>query len=222
MTGTVRVLLADDQELIRAGFRLLVDGDPELAVVGEAEDGRGAVSLARSVRPDLVLMDIRMPGLDGISATREITRDPELSAVKVLVLTTFGEDEQVFAALRAGASGFLLKDTAPTDLLAAVKVVAAGEGLLSPRVTRHLIEAFVAHPHRSYDVPELAELTGREKEVLALVGQGLSNDEIAEELVLSPLTSKTHVSRILAKLGARDRAQLVVIAYESGLLTPGA
>ncbi|MEV6315227.1 response regulator transcription factor [Streptomyces sp. NPDC051776] len=215
---TVQVLLADDQELVRAGFKLLIDSDPELAVVGEAEDGAQAVELARATHPDVVLMDIRMPRVDGIEATSMIVDDPGLAGVKVLVLTTFGHDEHVFAALRAGAGGFLLKDTPPTELLNAVKVVAQGDSLLSPKVTRQLIEAFVSRPDQRVDPPDLTMLTDREREVLTLVGRGLTNAEIARDLVLSPLTAKTHVSRILTKLGARDRAQLVVIAYESGLV----
>ncbi|MFG2193885.1 response regulator [Streptomyces sp. NPDC048639] len=215
---TVRVLLADDQELVRAGFKLLIDSDPELTAVGEAEDGAQAVELARSTHPDVVLMDIRMPRVDGIEATSMIMEDEDLAGVKVLVLTTFGHDEHVFAALRAGAGGFLLKDTPPTELLNAVKVVAQGDSLLSPKVTRQLIEAFVSRPDQRADPPDLTMLTDREREVLTLVGRGLTNGEIARDLVLSPLTAKTHVSRILAKLDARDRAQLVVIAYESGLV----
>ena len=216
-----RVLLADDQGLVRAGFRALLTAQPDIDVVGEAADGVEAVSLAAAERPEVVLMDVRMPRMDGLEATRQITA---ASASRVIVLTTFELDEYVFGALRAGASGFLLKDIDPPDLLSAVRVVAAGEALLAPRLTRRLIEAFVAQEReapgaRSDD--ELAELTPREREVLALVGRGLSNSEIADELVLSPLTAKTHVARLFQKLDARDRAQLVVLAYETGLVIPG-
>jgi DNA-binding NarL/FixJ family response regulator len=218
----IRVLLVDDQALVRAGFRVLIEHADDLEVAGEACDGDEAVRLARAQRPEVVLMDIRMPGVDGIEATRGIAADPQLAATRVLVLTTFGEDRYVFEALRAGASGFLLKDVEPEDLLEAIRVVAGGQSLLSPAITRRLIEAFVARPEPRATPPEaLAELTPREVEVLALVAGGLSNDEIAERLVLSPLTAKTHVSRILMKLGARDRAQLVMLAYESGLVRPG-
>ncbi|MBD0280754.1 MAG: response regulator transcription factor [Thermoleophilaceae bacterium] len=218
----IRVLLADDQALVRAGFRVLVEHADGLEVAGEASDGDEAVRLARAERPDVVLMDIRMPGVNGIEATRRIAAEPELAAARVIILTTFGEDRYVFEALRAGASGFLLKDVDPEDLLEAIRIVAGGESLLSPAITRRLIEAFVARPEPHSTPPEaLAELTPREVEVLALVAGGLSNDEIAERLVLSPLTAKTHVSRILMKLGARDRAQLVMLAYESGLVRPG-
>jgi DNA-binding NarL/FixJ family response regulator len=218
----IRVLLVDDQALVRAGFRVLIEHADGLEVAGEACDGGEAVSLARSERPEIVLMDIRMPGVDGIEATRRIAADPQLAATRVIMLTTFGEDRYVFDALRAGASGFLLKDVEPEDLIEAIRVVARGESLLSPAVTRRLIEAFVARPEPGMTSPAaLAELTPREVEVLALVAGGLSNDEIAARLVLSPLTAKTHVSRILMKLGARDRAQLVMLAYESGLVRPG-
>ena len=216
----IRVVLADDQALVRAGFRVLLDTEDGFEVCGEAADGAEAVKLAREQRPDVVVMDIRMPGVDGLTATRQITADPTLAEVKVLVLTTFDVDEYVFEALRSGASGFLLKDTDPTDLLKALRVVASGEALLAPTVTRKLITEFVARPEqRRLDTSVLSELTDREREVLALVAGGLSNDEIAEHLVISPATSRTHVSRILTKLGARDRAQLVVLAYESGLVT---
>jgi DNA-binding NarL/FixJ family response regulator len=220
-TEDLRVVLADDQALVRAGFKVLLDTEDGFAVVGEAADGAAAVSLAKSVRPDVVVMDIRMPGMDGLDATREITADPELAEVRVLVLTTFDLDEYVFEALRAGASGFLLKDTEPVDLLRALRVVAAGEALLAPTVTRRMIAEFVARPeHRRPSPNALRELTEREREVLALVAGGLSNDEIAAHLVISPATARTHVSRIMTKLQARDRAQLVVLAYESGLVSP--
>ncbi|MBP2340021.1 DNA-binding NarL/FixJ family response regulator [Saccharothrix coeruleofusca] len=215
----IRVVLADDQALVRAGFRLLLDTEDGFEVVGEAGDGARAVELAREHRPDVVVMDIRMPGVDGLAATRRICA--ELPGVRVLVLTTFDVDEYVFEALRGGASGFLLKDTDPVELLRALRVVAAGEALLVPSVTRRLIEDFAARPeHRRPDPAALGELTAREREVMALVAGGLSNDEIAGHLVISPATARTHVSRVMTKLGARDRAQLVVLAYESGLVNP--
>ncbi|GGP37918.1 response regulator transcription factor [Saccharothrix coeruleofusca] len=215
----IRVVLADDQALVRAGFRLLLDTEDGFEVVGEAGDGARAVELAREHRPDVVVMDIRMPGVDGLAATRRICA--ELPGVRVLVLTTFDVDEYVFEALRGGASGFLLKDTDPVELLRALRVVAAGEALLAPSVTRRLIEDFAARPgHRRPDPAALGELTAREREVMALVAGGLSNDEIAGHLVISPATARTHVSRVMTKLGARDRAQLVVLAYESGLVNP--
>ncbi|MEU7318244.1 response regulator transcription factor [Streptomyces sp. NPDC007083] len=217
----IRVLLADDQVLVRAGFRALLDAQPDIAVSGEAADGAEAVALVREHAPDLVLMDIRMPLVDGLAATRRITSDPELSAVKVVMLTTFELDEYVFEALRSGASGFLVKDTEPDELLRAVRAVVDGDALLSPGVTRRLIEEFAARSKEPAAAEGLAELTEREREVMALVGIGLSNEEIARRLVVSPLTAKTHVSRTMVKLGARDRAQLVVLAYESGLVRPG-
>jgi DNA-binding NarL/FixJ family response regulator len=218
----ITVALADDQALVRAGFRALLDGEEDMAVVAEAADGEEAVALAREHRPDVVLMDVRMPRTDGLRATARLTADPALSRTRVIVLTTFELDEYVFGALRAGASGFLLKDVEPAELLDAVRIVASGEALLAPRHTRRLIEAFVAQADApAPDDGELDELTAREREVLALVGQGLSNVEIAERLVVSPLTVKTHVARLFTKLDARDRAQLVVTAYESGLVRPG-
>ncbi|HEX6526183.1 MAG TPA: response regulator transcription factor [Streptosporangiaceae bacterium] len=220
----IRVLLADDQALIRAGFRVLLDSADDLEVVGEAIDGRQAVEGARRERADVVLMDIRMPGVDGLEATRLISADENLAGVKVIILTTFESDEYVYQALRAGASGFLVKDTEPAELIQAVRVVARGDALLSPSVTRRLITDLARRPERQAVLPDqaLSGLTDREREVMALVAEGLSNEEIATRLFLSPLTSKTHVSRILTKLNARDRAQLVVIAYETGLVTPGA
>nr|WP_317443225.1 response regulator transcription factor [Streptomyces collinus] len=216
----VRVLLADDQALVRAAFAMLVETAPDMVVVGQAATGREAVDLARSERADLVLMDIRMPGLDGIEATRLIAADEDLAGVKVLVLTTYDTDEHIVDALRAGASGFLVKDTRPADLLDAIRVVAAGEALLSPGPTARLIERFLRSPSAPPTAgPEC--LSERERQVLTLVARGLNNTEIAEALGLSPLTAKTHVSRIMGKLGARDRAQLVVVGYESGLVTPG-
>ena len=218
----IRVLVADDQTLVRAGFRVLVESAPDLEVVGEAGDGVEAVELARRELPDVVLMDIRMPRMDGLEATRRIVALDRAEGIRVLVLTTFDLDEYVYEALRAGASGFLLKDTPPADLLAAIRVVAAGDALLAPGVTRRLIAEFARRPEPSAVTPAaLAALTDREREVLALVARGLSNAEIAELLVVSGATAKTHVSRVLAKLHARDRAQLVMLAYETGLVTPG-
>jgi DNA-binding NarL/FixJ family response regulator len=215
----IRVLIADDQALVRAGFRVLVDSAADLEVVGEAGDGAEAVALARSRRADVVLMDVRMPVMDGLAATRELTRDQ--GGPRIIILTTFDIDEYVFEALRAGASGFLLKDTEPADLLQAVRIVAAGEALLAPSVTRRLIEEFATRPDPHRIPPAALEvLTEREREVLALVARGLSNGEIATELFISPATAKTHVSRVMMKLGARDRAQLVVTAYETGLVSP--
>jgi DNA-binding NarL/FixJ family response regulator len=214
----VRVVVADDQPVVRAGFRALLDLADDVEVVGEAADGAEAVAVARATRPDVVLMDIRMPVVDGLEATRRIVADPHLEGVRVLVLTTFEIDEYVFEALRAGASGFLLKDVEPDDLRAAVRVVAAGQSLLAPAVTRRVIEELAA---RQGPEPVGAErldlLTGREREVVELVARGLSNDEIGRELIMSPLTAKTHVSRAMTKLGLRDRAQLVVFAYETRL-----
>jgi DNA-binding NarL/FixJ family response regulator len=220
---TIRVLLADDQALVRAGFRVLVESAPDLEVVGEASTGLEAVELAAGTRADVVLMDIRMPELDGLAATRKITEDENLASVRILILTTFEIDEYVFKALRAGASGFLGKGVEPTELLAAIRVVARGDALLSPAATRGLIARFLNQPDpATAPRPEqLDVLTDREREVLGLVGAGLSNEEIAEHLVLSPLTAKTHVNRTMMKLGARDRAQLVVIAYETGLVKAG-
>ena len=219
----IRVVLADDQALVRAGFRALLDSADGIEVAGEAADGEAAVAVARETRPDVVLMDIRMPVLDGLEATRRLVADGDLAGVRVLILTTFEVDEYVFEALRAGASGFVVKDIEPADLLQAVRVVAGGDALLSPGVTRRLIAEFAARPeHRGTSPQQLRELTEREREVLVLVARGRTNDEIAEELYVSPATVKTHVSRSMSKLDARDRAQLVVIAYETGLVTPGA
>jgi DNA-binding NarL/FixJ family response regulator len=217
----IKVLLADDQELVRAGFKVLLDTEDDISVVGEAADGAQAVRLARATRPDVVLMDIRMPVLDGLQATRELAATRGLERVRVLILTTYDTDAYVFEALQAGASGFLLKDSGPAELLHAIRVVAAGEALLAPRITRRLIAQFTA-TRTAHEVAEdrLAVITQREREVLALVGEGLSNQEIAARLVLSPATARTHVSRSMVKLRARDRAQLVVVAYQTGLVSP--
>jgi len=217
---TIRVLLADDQTLVRAAFAMLVESARDREVVGQAGTGRETVELVRGARPDLVVMDIRMPDLDGIEATRLIAADDDLAGVRVLVLTTYDTDENIVEALRAGASGFLVKDTRPAELLDAIRTVAAGEALLSPGPTARLIERFLRSPSApATGGPEC--LSDREREVLTLLARGLNNTEIGEALGLSPLTAKTHVSRIMGKLGARDRAQLVIVAYESGLVTPG-
>jgi len=216
----IRVLVADDQSAVRGGFAALIASGEEMAVVGEAGNGREAVDVARRVFPDVVVMDIRMPVLDGLEATRLICTDRTLAETRVLVLTTFDLDEYVYAALRAGASGFLLKDAGPADLLQAIRVIAAGEALLAPSVTRRLITEFAARPDPQEPPERLAELTEREREILQLVAGGLSNGDIARRLVISPLTAKTHVARILAKLDCHDRAQLVALAYETGLVTP--
>ena len=216
----IRVLLVDDQPMIRAGFRALLEAEDDIEVVGEAGDGAQGVRLAASLRPDVVLADIRMPVLDGIEATRRIAADPRLSAVHVVILTNFGIDDHVYAALRAGAAGFLVKDSDPGDLLHGIRLAARGDALLSPSITRKLIADYVSRPRPGSESVRLAALTAREREVVALAARGLSNDEIATAVVISPATAKTHVSRAMVKLGARDRAQLVVIAYESGLVTP--
>jgi DNA-binding NarL/FixJ family response regulator len=217
----IKVLLADDERLVRSGFRLLLDTEDDITVVGEAATGAEAVALARAERPDVVLMDIRMPRLDGIEATRQIATTGGLRQVRILILTTYDTDAYVFEGLQAGASGFLLKDAGPAELLHAIRVVAAGDALLAPRITRRLIAQFTTRRAADRVAAErLAVLTDREREVVALVGQGLRNDEIGAALYLSPATARTHVSHAMAKLGARDRAQLVVIAYQTGLVTP--
>jgi DNA-binding NarL/FixJ family response regulator len=220
VTAVIRVVLADDQALVRAGFRALLDAQDDIEVVGEANDGDEAVRLVRRLAPDVVLMDIRMPGTDGLAATRAIAGDDRLSDARIIILTTFELDEYVFEAIRSGASGFLVKDTEPVELLRAVRAVADGDALLSPSVTRRLIGEFANKTRESRPAPTLDVLTEREREVMALVAEGLTNDEIAERLYVSPMTAKTHVSRAMTKLGARDRAQLVVFAYESGLVRP--
>lgn len=217
----IRVAVVDDQELVRRGFRALIESEDDLDVVGEAATGAAAVDLAYSARPDVILMDIRMPEVDGIEATRRINSDQRLATTRVLILTTFDLDQYVYAGLRAGASGFLLKDTAPQALIDAIRVVANGDALIAPGITRRLIEEFATRPDPAQHDGVLESLTSREQEVLAQVGRGLSNAEIAEKLFISPLTAKTHVSRILSKFEARDRAQLVVVAYETGLIRPG-
>jgi DNA-binding NarL/FixJ family response regulator len=217
---TIRVLVADDQALVRAGFVALLDAQDGVEVVAEADTGTRALAAARDLRPDVVLMDIRMPEMDGLAATRAIAADPALADVRVVVLTTFELDEYVFEAMRAGASGFLVKHTEPAELVRAVRVVADGDALLSPSVTRRLVAEFAART-KPGPTAQLAELTSREREVMALVAEGLTNAEIGERLFMSPATARTHVSRILTKLGARDRTQLVVMAYESGLVRPG-
>ena len=217
----IKVVIADDQELVRAGFRVLVDSAEDIEVVGMAATGDEALEVARRESPDVVLMDVRMPGMDGIEATRRLLASPDVTTTRVLILTTFDLDEYVHEAIRAGASGFLLKDTPPAQLLEAIRVVTSGEALLAPTVTRRLIEEFVRRtPTEAAHITQLDVLTDREREVMALVGQGLSNTEIAADLFLSPATAKTHVSRIMTKLHARDRAQLVVLAYETGLIKP--
>jgi DNA-binding NarL/FixJ family response regulator len=217
---TARVLIADDQEMVRAGFRMLLESQPDIDVVGEAGDGQAAVDLTRRRRPDVVLMDVRMPVLDGIAATEQLMADPSVRA-RVLVLTTFDLDEYVYGALRAGASGFLLKDAPPEQLIAGIHTVAAGDALLAPSITKRVIQTFASLPARPQPATELEQLTAREREVLQLLAQGLSNAEIASQLVITETTTKTHVARVLAKLGIRDRVHAVIYAYEGGLVVPG-
>ena len=221
MSTPIRVVVADDQALVRSGFLALLRSEEGIDVVGEAANGIEAVSVCKAQRPDVMLMDIRMPEMDGLEATRLISADAALQCVRILILTTFDLDAYVHEALRAGASGFLLKDTLPAELLAAVRVVAAGDALLAPSITRRLIEDYVSRPIHSTNDPRLEQLTAREREVLVAVARGLSNAELADELFMSHATAKTHVSHLLTKFSARDRAQLVVIAYETGLITPG-
>jgi DNA-binding NarL/FixJ family response regulator len=217
----IRVLLADDQALVRGGLRALLDARDDIEVAGEAADGHQTLDLASTLLPDVILMDIRMPGLDGLEATRQISADPRLAQVRIIILTTFDLDEYLFDALRSGASGFLLKDAQPADLVSAVRIVSAGDGLISPKMTRRLIAEFAARARQPQPARQLDILTERERQVMALVAGGLSNDEIAAELIISPETARTHVSRAITKLGVRDRTQLAVLAYETGLVRPG-
>jgi DNA-binding NarL/FixJ family response regulator len=217
----IRVVLVDDQALVRAGFGALLDAREDIEVVGQADDGQRAIDLARELRPNIVLMDVRMPGLDGLEATRRIAADPDLAEVRVVMLTTFELDEYLFEALRVGASGFLLKDIEPTDLVAAIRIVAAGDSLISPSMTRRLIEEFAARSKNPRSSADLDRLTDREREVLAEVAAGLTNEQIAQRLFISPATARTHIGRMISKLGVRDRTQLVVLAYETGLVRPG-
>ena len=221
MSSPIRIVVADDQALVRSGFLALLRSENDIEVVGEAANGYEAVKVTKAERPDVILMDIRMPEMDGLEATRLITADPALKSVRILILTTFDLDAYVHEALRAGASGFLLKDTLPAELLAAVRIVAAGDALLAPSITRRLIEDFISRPISHVADPRLDQLTAREREVLSMVARGLSNAELADELFMSHATAKTHVSHLLTKFAARDRAQLVVVAYEAGLVTPG-
>lgn len=217
----IRVVLVDDQELVRTGLRTLAEHDGDISVIAEAATGRSALSRARELHPDVILMDIRMPEMDGLEATRQIMADPRLAGIRVLVLTTFDDDGDIIEAIRSGAAGYILKDISPTDLRSAIRVVAAGEALLSPTVTRTVMRTVASSPNTVVDDSPLHQLKPREREVLQQVGQGLSNDEIARVLYLSPATTRTYVSRLLNKLNARDRSQLVIIAYETGLVTPG-